>query len=959
MKESVHLDRLQNIISPLLRSATPLFFLLLFLSSARAEKADFAIIQPLPDITVSCDFTFPFNPNDPNQYVNDFNAIFGRVRVGTTGGRDSINIVDRVCPAHPRFSEFAPSSIFTDPCYDDSYRIFWGYDGYVLGHGTIPLQQNIVPQLNCSRGKIIREWRQHPSGPVITSQTIHIIDCKEFYVPTVCWRFTANDVGSCDLVNIGGSQQYRTKLVEWPCNVDITTCQQQGNDLFLPENLPVTSEQDRRPRVDDDRCSLLATSYTDQVFPAVDSVCVKVFRTWKLIDWCLFHDQMNGLYNGPFEWTFTQVIKLSNLDAPDFANCEDQTFCGFGDPNSDNDCTGVIELRPQISDDCTLNADLRIDYKIDLFDDGNLDLLGYSDNQGNIYPFPNPNNLPVATFDATNPQADGLYPVGTHRILWGAEDGCGNAAICGYDFTIEDCKPPTAYCEVGISTIPMPNSAGGFVDIWASDFDLGSVDNCTAAEDLDFSFSTDRADRSRRLTCADADSTLSFTVFVWDEADNYSSCLVGVILNCDSTGNSFNISANFENEEGQGIGGVSVRVSNADGDEAILSLNPNTGQLFGFPGITFDGPYTIRPSKNINPLNGVTTFDMVLIAKHILGVEALSSPYKIIAADLNGSNTITTFDLVRLRQVILYINTDFGDVESWRFVDANYVFPDPSNPFLEAFPEEITLDSLTQQSVIDFVGIKMGDVNCSADVENFSSQNTEDRYRSQPLLLHSPDRALKAGQSYDITFYGDDMAAALGSQFALSFDPQALAFEAVEPRQTAWNRDNFGLQFLDRGVLLASWSQAQAVAMEETPLFTLRLRALRDGQLSELLALSTDYLQAEAYSDATDPADIGIHDIELRFDPAAPTAFTAFGLQANRPNPFRQTTTIGFTLPEAGATSLKVYDTLGRLLVERKGSYDQGYHEVELNAADLGGAGVYYYTLEAAGQRVGKHMVVN
>ena len=43
--------------------------------------------------------------------------------------------------------------------------------------------------------------------------------------------------------------------------------------------------------------------------------------------------------------------------------------------------------------------------------------------------------------------------------------------------------------------------------------------------------------------------------------------------------------------------------------------------------------------------SAVTTFDLVLISRHILGLEALDSPYKMIAADVNMSGTISTSDV--------------------------------------------------------------------------------------------------------------------------------------------------------------------------------------------------------------------------------------------------------------------------------------------------------------------------
>jgi hypothetical protein len=70
---------------------------------------------------------------------------------------------------------------------------------------------------------------------------------------------------------------------------------------------------------------------------------------------------------------------------------------------------------------------------------------------------------------------------------------------------------------------------------------------------------------------------------------------------------------------------------------------------------------TITPVKDDNPLNGVTTYDLVLISKHILGIEPLGSPYKMIAADANKSNSITTFDIVEIRKLILGIYTELPE----------------------------------------------------------------------------------------------------------------------------------------------------------------------------------------------------------------------------------------------------------------------------------------------------------
>ena len=54
------------------------------------------------------------------------------------------------------------------------------------------------------------------------------------------------------------------------------------------------------------------------------------------------------------------------------------------------------------------------------------------------------------------------------------------------------------------------------------------------------------------------------------------------------------------------------------------------------------GDYIINPYSNDNPLNGVSTLDIVEIQRHILGMQSLDSPYKIIAADINNDKTLST-----------------------------------------------------------------------------------------------------------------------------------------------------------------------------------------------------------------------------------------------------------------------------------------------------------------------------
>ncbi len=120
----------------------------------------------------------------------------------------------------------------------------------------------------------------------------------------------------------------------------------------------------------------------------------------------------------------------------------------------------------------------------------------------------------------------------------------------------------------------------------------------------------------------------------------------------------------------------------------------------------------LTPTKDDNPPNGVSTYDLVLIAKHILGLEPLTTPYKMIAADANRSGSITSFDIVEFRKLILGIYDELPNNTSWRFVDKTYSFPNPANPF-PIFSDSISWVLNVQVDRWMKIGVEIGDVNAT------------------------------------------------------------------------------------------------------------------------------------------------------------------------------------------------------------------------------------------------------
>ncbi len=412
----------------------------------------------------------------------------------------------------------------------------------------------------------------------------------------------------------------------------------------------------------------------------------------------------------------------------------------------------------------------------------------------------------------------------------------------------------------------------------------------------------------------------------------------------------FNVSGGIANEEGNEIEYVNVEVEGLNMLDVATTGNDGT---FSF-NLESNSNYTITPERDDNILNGVSTYDLVLISKHILQFEMLPNPYKIIAADVNHSGTVSTIDLVSLRKVILFIEDYFPNNTSWRFVDADFVFPDPTDPFATSFPEIFTINGLSEDEVANFVGVKIGDVNCSAAANDL--MNVDDRNADGELVFTLADQDLTAGETYQFDFEAKDFDQVEGFQFTLNYNPEAIVFNEVNARDLDnISEGNFGLHKLNDGIITASWnanSEAQSLENGKV-LFSFSFTAMEDGQLSDLISLNSRFTKAEAYDNR------GVLDLSLQFvDENGAIAAEQFELYQNQPNPFKDETVVGFYLPESGKATFTVYDISGRVIKSIEDDYSKGYNEISINRSELQSSGVLYYQLENAEHIASKKMVL-
>lgn len=549
-----------------------------------------------------------------------------------------------------------------------------------------------------------------------------------------------------------------------------------------------------------------------------------------------------------------------------------------------------------------------------------------------------------------NPQ----LPHGQHRIQWIVTDRCGNQTTCSSTFVIRDGKPPSLNCPSDVTVYFDENP--GITELPITDLLLGKTDNCTPVNQIKSAmrlqgdgsgFPANQVQVLYFQCVPDAGKTKVVEVWVKDAAENSNFCEVDVHVdscNLDIPPVPDHIVGTVTTENGAGINTVTMLVYLKQGSNSLtLSDTTDTDGTYDiFVEPTTIGPVftggtaTIYPYKNTDPLNGVTTFDLLQISRHILGLDTLDSPYKIIAADANKSGIVTSFDVVELRKLILGLYANLPDNVNWRFIRSDYVFPDPLNPLQSVFPESDTAFYFLNGGSFSFIGLKVGDVNMSVNPQNVDTDIPE--RREQMLTFQTKQQHVEAGETFTATF--SNVQTTEGFQFTLGYKDMELLEILPEKGMSA---DQFA-PFPERNML--------TIACENSGMatFSLRFKATRSGDLWDMLDINSQITPAAAWLPAGGKQVVPA-DVSLYF-----TGAEGFALLQNQPNPFTDKTAVRFHLPRAMEATLRIFDSNGRTVFTHSDQYSAGMHAVNVDLSDTP-AGVLYYQLETVEYRAVQKMI--
>lgn len=567
----------------------------------------------------------------------------------------------------------------------------------------------------------------------------------------------------------------------------------------------------------------------------------------------------------------------------------------------------------------------------------------------------------VGSFPSYTYTAD--FPIGEHRMVFTATDDCGNTSTTERIFRVNDCYVPELTCKEDRIYNLQPLVEIGDIDgdgeveeaaVLIEAIDLASCEFPDCSGELVYSINrvgepVDRDQNSLFLDCEDR-YQLDVEVYVWDDAfnpfavqpdstiggNNWRKCTVRVRVqdpnlacnNC-QVENNITINGQVSLLNGTPIEEVAI--------EGGITTRPTMTNNFGMYqlGGTVGDDFILSASKEVDPREGLSTIDLVILQRHLLGIDMINNSFVRLAADVNRDNQINLQDLIHLRALILAKRELYPDGSPWRFVDADW------NGM--GFPPELILLENTENCGYDhdFIGLRLGDLNTSFGGDAGGAPSG----RSRPVVLEAQDVDFGSDEEIAVSLRLTEYADLTGGQIALRWDDAGLELIDVESQTISPN----GNVRTSRNYLWLNWSRE----LDREELLRLRFRTKRSGRLSDHLTDTEDSrLLPEVYN-----TDLVSQPLILSFAAAGeqpafePTLVdpeivgSVPELLGVLPNPVRELTRIGLYVPSEQQAQVIVTDMAGRRVERREVTFIAGEQWIRLDG-NAWPAGVYQFTVE-------------
>ena len=650
----------------------------------------------------------------------------------------------------------------------------------------------------------------------------------------------------------------------------------------------------------------ISAYYEDQIL--LNTNCKKqILRTWTVNHWsCSSRDR---------EIRMPQLITLEDTIAP-LISLSDTLFITN---ESGADCMATFGLDGlSVVDNCDENVELQV----------------FSDS---IY-----TQFDRSTLTVT-------LPVDTHTIYIQATDECHNVRRDTVVVVIADNTPPLAIC-LSHKVVTLSN---GSATLNAEDFDIASIDGCSPVtmEVRRMTSSCDSSDLQFRnevsFCCNDIGQEVMVALRIMDGSDNYSICMISTTVQDSNPNPGCNTNAGLI----VNITGKVLDLENAAMNSTILTLKDNNSLkeftnrtdkqgAYSFDNMPTGGNYNLSPYKNNDWLNGVSTLDLIMIQGHLLGINPITNPYDLIAADINNDGTISAIDIVTLRKLILGISETITENTSWRFLWSGQELTSEFD-LKKSLVESYSIPLLSENMDIDWKGIKIGDLSGNALSNNLQYSESRDRKRTTLEWDIAQEKENKI-----IHFYLPESMGLQGLQGKFSF-PRSMIIEGFLDGQFDLQANNIHYNSSENSLTVSINFKTQKITDPTLPLFSFIIQDFENVN-EDKIVMGTS-ITPEIYSNNS----------ALTFGITRKNQILSESiLLQNEPNPWTEKTTILFnSASDVDKLSLHIYDISGKVVYSQSHDAIKGINSFEIVNKDLSSEGVFLYEISIGDKKFSRKML--
>ncbi len=435
------------------------------------------------------------------------------------------------------------------------------------------------------------------------------------------------------------------------------------------------------------------------------------------------------------------------------------------------------------------------------------------------------------------------------------------------------------------------------------------------------------------------DDILNFTACEYNLSDPLNVCIEGRTLSglietlppldCD------------DNQD-HGVPDVNIDITEHAGELVCNTLTNAAGEYdcAVSPGESF----LITPTKENNLDCGLTILDLQILLNHLLFGTFLTEPWELIAADINENGIVSIWDY-RLIRDIIQGNVLPVEVSSWTFVPTttygSFPIVYPMNTYYPpSFDPFILFNPAGTSENLDFIGIKLGDVNGSC--ESCSDEGPiVIRMAATQQDLWMANQSIAKGEIVDVPLRVRDFNNQSVYGLELSVDMEQ--FEIVEILEGDLEGEQ-SISILEDGIVRSTWFSLNPDGVslaDDEALMTLRLKAKKNTEtLSAHFQLHEKGIDNEIYKQGSTDAGVWNLSIEESANSTMLQNIRVF------PNPFKGQTQLEFALAKEGPVTVRVFNSLGQSLYEFQQSLPAGVHQLPIT--NIAEKGLLFYSIETS-----------